>query len=98
MEEVTYQWSAKVPSGHMWLKMIFTVRFHDDVNTAPASSSNSDLEDAGIGLSDEMAIFLRDCQGKTHIDKKEFIIRFSNAEDFMRFNLIGMESRNLTAF
>ncbi len=95
MEEMTYRWSAKVPEGHMWLQMTFTIHYHDDDKSEHNSLTNSHIDDAGFGLSQEMTDFLNGCNGKTQIDRKEFIIRFADAEDFMRFNLIGMERRRL---
>ncbi len=92
MEGVT--WEARIPSGHMWLALTYTISFHDDdAETVP--STDAHFEDAGVGLSEELQAFLKDCIGETELNKKEFKIRFSDCRDFMRFKLLDLESRSI---
>lgn len=96
MEEM--RWVSKVPAGHMWLTLTFSVVLHDgdedDVEVKPDQNWSS-LDGAGVGLSEEMETFLAGCVGEARINKKEFSIGFSNHQDFVRFNLIGLESRSM---
>lgn len=93
MEEVKYQWSARVPDGHMWLQLTFKVHFQEGDQSETFPSTEAHFNDAGLGLSEEMKRFLSGCNGAIHIDKKEFTVFFSDAEDFMRFKLVGLPDK-----
>lgn len=82
---------ARIPSGHMWLAMTFTIRFREDDDQDDPSSP--DFNDAGVGMSDELKSFLEECIGEIELDKKQFRIRFSDPRDFMRFKLLDLEPR-----
>jgi hypothetical protein len=90
MEVVTLE--ARIPSGHMWLAMTFTVRFRDDDDQTDPTP-DPDFNDVGVGMSEELEEFLGECIGKIELDKKQFRIRFSDPRDFMRFKLLDLEPR-----
>ena len=101
MEESLKSWfETKVPTGHMWLQMTFSIRTDDDggdfsIDMIP-SRTNADaaIQAAGVGMSPELSDFIATCVGKVRVNKEKISLVFESEEDYVRFRLIGLSERD----